>query len=846
MITTLKQYFKYLTVFISILWFVCFYLFSNYMYNSMNAQESERISDTLSKQIFGSMYQIMRKGWSRDDLQSFLASVENSFDNASYSVQIHRGTKVEALFGTIKEAPASAEVLKAFATGEKIKYDAAQTLSTLTPIKAKQECLSCHTNAHPGDVLGVIAVAYDYSQSDTYHKRHFLIMMLLLLPLMLFISYLIAHHAFNRINRSLQGFREKIGNINSVKEFKSVNITTLKSGFEEFDTLMNEFDELSRKLKDIAVDKEILEFEVKLLDKLIITSDVVRDWKEHIHDLLHDINSVMPIYSLTTIFESENGLCEIEIFWPGRPSDECRTYMEKAALELLEAHPSLDITNHSIRHNYGNENYCLTTLVIDNIKHEAKSLILDTPKIGGVIGLGLQSELSNDAIFSIVIDSILTTLINLVGSVKAIHKYTDSLEYYATRDPLTGLFNQRVFRDLIGYEVKRAERHEYKFGLLVIDCDNFKPINDTYGHSFGDTFLKAFADLLSHAKRDEDILSRYGGDEFTLIIPESNKEEVFALAHRILRNADEFRLSAPDGAEVHITASIGMAIYPDHSNDAGELFNVADSMMYRSKEEGKNAIRFPSQDDLDAIYSDSNDKAMLVLDAIKYHRIIPHFQPIMSLKDNATTIHELLMRIDIDNNTITAGNFIEKAEALGVIHQMDYIVIEKAFEKIHKIGYNGVLFINLSPKALIVNEFIAKINTLIHTYGIEKRQIVFEITERETVKSFALLEKFVNNLKLEGYRFAIDDFGSGFSSFHYIKKFPIDFIKIDGEFIINITSDKKDLAFVKSIVSLAKELKVQTIAEFVENEEVLAFLREIGIDYVQGFHIGKPSLEFTR
>jgi len=176
---------------------------------------------------------------------------------------------------------------------------------------------------------------------------------------------------------------------------------------------------------------------------------------------------------------------------------------------------------------------------------------------------------------------------------------------------------------------------------------------------------------------------------------------------------------------------------------------------------------------------------------------------------------------------------------------MDYIVIEKAFRKIRETGYAGYLFINLSPRSLIIGEFIDNITSLVHTYGIEKSKIVFEITERETVKSFALLEKFVQNLKMEGFNFAIDDFGSGFSTFHYIKKFPIDYIKIDGEFILNIHKDEKDLAFVKSIVALAKELNVKTIAEFVENEEVMHFLKEIGIDFAQGFHIARPSDKFT-
>lgn len=145
----------------------------------------------------------------------------------------------------------------------------------------------------------------------------------------------------------------------------------------------------------------------------------------------------------------------------------------------------------------------------------------------------------------------------------------------------------------------------------------------------------------------------------------------------------------------------------------------------------------------------------------------------------------------------------------------------------------------------MIGEFINKIVLLSAEYEIQRSNIVFEITERETVKSFALLEKFVQNLKVEGFSFAIDDFGSGFSSFHYIKRFPIDYIKIDGDFIVNIHQDKKDLAFVKSIISLAKELEVKTVAEFVENEEILKFLKEIDVDYVQGFHIGKPSRELT-
>jgi diguanylate cyclase (GGDEF)-like protein len=379
----------------------------------------------------------------------------------------------------------------------------------------------------------------------------------------------------------------------------------------------------------------------------------------------------------------------------------------------------------------------------------------------------------------------------------------------------------------------------------VIDCDNFKPINDTHGHSFGDEFLKAFADVLESSKRDEDILSRYGGDEFTLILPESSINQTYKVAQRILKNVESYELKAPDGTITSMTVSIGIAQYPEHSTDPKELFNIADSMMYKAKYEGKNSVRFPNETDIEEIHQKMEDQSIVVLDAIKHERIIPHFQPIVNAKTDQVEINELLMRIEVDGNIISAGRFIETAESLGIVHQMDYIVIEAAFAKINDENYKGLIFINLSPKALMIGEFIDKIVALSTKYNIDRKQVVFEITERETVKSFSLLEKFVHNLKAKGFSFAIDDFGSGFSSFHYVKRFPIDYLKIDGEFIVNIHQDKKDLAFVRSIISLAKELNVKTIAEFVENEEILKFLKEIEIDYVQGFHVGKPSKDLS-
>ncbi|WP_226797550.1 putative bifunctional diguanylate cyclase/phosphodiesterase [Aliarcobacter butzleri] len=394
--------------------------------------------------------------------------------------------------------------------------------------------------------------------------------------------------------------------------------------------------------------------------------------------------------------------------------------------------------------------------------------------------------------------------------------------------------------------MKRAQRHNYSFALMVIDCDNFKPINDNFGHSFGDTLLQTVATTLKKEKRDEDIVARYGGDEFTIILPECTEKEAMIVANRISKKMATEKIIAPDGSNIGITISIGICVYPTHTTSQKDMFIIADSMMYQAKEEGKNAIKIPTKNDISDILKLKQEKTALLLKAIENNKIEPYFQPIKpSSKDSDIVIHELLMRIHQDDKIISAFEFIEIAESKGLINIMDLMVIEKAFQKIQDSLYSGLLFINLSPKSLIIGNFIDKINEFAKKYDINKEKIVFEITERETVKNFTLLEKFVHNLKSEGFKFAIDDFGAGFSSFHYVKKFPIDYLKIDGDFIININNDEKDKAFVSSMITLAKELNIQTIAEFVENEEIIEVLDTLKIDYYQGWHIGRPAQNFT-
>jgi len=803
-------------------------------------------ANAISNQVFTSMYQVMKRGWSKEELNDFMHSLKENFEESNYKIRIYRGDVVKELFGEVDEDLKDELVKRVFSQGEKLSTNEGRVLRNLQPLNAKQECLSCHVNAKVGDTLGVIDVEQNLVDIIEETFLDYVYFFLIVIPIFIFAAFLASRYTTSAITTALKRFDKKVQNINSVKDFRHFDSTDLDLRFKELNAIIGHVNQLAGKLKDVAVDKDLLEFEVQLLDKFLITSDVVRDWRDYIGELLVDINRVMPTYTLMTIFRVEDDQFEVDIFWHGIPDESVKKYFEEYAKEAISGHEHLlDFSNYTIRHNTANHNACINILDYENFAHRTKSLFLDTPKIGGIVGLSVQSDVATDPIRHIVMDSILTTMANLVGSVKAINKYTHDLEYYAAHDPLTGLYNQRLFNDLLEYEVKRSTHHKYPFSLFVIDCDNFKPINDGYGHAFGDIFLQEFARLLDENKRDEDILARYGGDEFTLILPEADTKEALEVAHKIGKAVEDFKILATDQKYVGVTVSIGVATYPEHAKNPKELFLIADDMMYKAKEQGKNSIRVPSDEDILGIIKEQKAKSELLIDAVSNNKVIPYFQPIQTLATGKNEIHELLMRLEIDERIIPAHEFIDVAESMGIISRMDLMVIENAFKKIVAENYMGTLFINLSPKSLVVGNYTDSITQLIAKYKIPKDRLVFEITERETVKNFAILEKFVYHLKLAGYKFAIDDFGSGFSSFHYIKKFPIDYVKIDGEFIIHINQDPKDRAFVNSIVTLAKELDIKIVAEFVEDQEIVDTLRELDVDYLQGFYIGKPRKDFT-
>lgn len=615
------------------------------------------------------------------------------------------------------------------------------------------------------------------------------------------------------------------------------NLGLLKEGL---DTSID----IVRQLAKTAADKSVLEFEIKLLERFIITSEVVRDWKDHVKNILIETSRVLDIYLLFSLFVTDNEQYEMEVFWLDSPSEHTKSTFEQVILNKIAENSAFESVNDiHISHNVARSEQQLP-ISQESVTLSTKSVFLEAPRIGGIVGLGVNFQSSVDPIKALVIESILTTLLNVVGSIKAIYKYTKDLEYYATRDPLTNQLNQRMFWEFLVYEVGRAKRHGYSMAVLMADVDDFKRLNDTYGHAFGDRFLSELAIVMKEAIRKEDMLARYGGDEFAIILPEVDMEQACLIAERLLEAVRRFSiLVEEDNVRVRETVSVGIAIFPHHAAEARDLFLVADNMLYKAKEMGKNRVVFPSQQDVAGVFRNIGEKTFQIMRAIDERRITPYFQPIVQSNSGEIEAYEVLMRIDLPNRIMEAGEFIELAESSGLISQMDYIVtLQKAKER----GFKGYLFLNMSPKALIIKEFIPTVRKIVRGSGIDPSQLVLEITERDTVRNVTLLQKFVLDLKYEGFNFAIDDFGSGFASFSYLKRFPIDFVKVDGEFIRGMQQPgSMDRAIVTSIETLAKGAGIRTVAESVEQEEIWADVRNVGIDYVQGYYVGRPAPDFV-
>lgn len=474
---------------------------------------------------------------------------------------------------------------------------------------------------------------------------------------------------------------------------------------------------------------------------------------------------------------------------------------------------------------------------------------------GQIVGLANHTILlSKDGAEHVIEDSaapIRTTHDGILGAVLVFRDVTDDrlarrqLEYLAQHDTLTGLKNRYFFEQELKQAVQVAGRGRIQHALLYIDMDQFKVVNDTAGHGAGDELLVELAQIFSRRVRQGDILARLGGDEFGVMLDDVTPKQASEIAASYIKTLSGFRFSW-EGKNYDITPSIGIAILDNNTVSTAEAMRQADIACYVSKQAGGNRYHMYNEDDELALSSVGELNLVHdIREALLANRFTLYFQPIIKLTDGSVQMHEVLLRmLDKQGEIVNPATFIPIAERYGLMPAVDRWVVAKVFDLINENndrGRNLCLTINLSGASIGDPELMTLIKDSFIEQDLPTGAVIFEVTETAAVGHIEKAGEFIRELREVGCYFALDDFGTGFSSFAYLKHMPVDYVKIDGTFVKDIVVDPVDQAMVRSINQIAHSLGKETIAEFVEDEDILDKLRSFGVNYAQGYHIGRPG-----
>ncbi|MCL5040782.1 MAG: EAL domain-containing protein [Firmicutes bacterium] len=420
-------------------------------------------------------------------------------------------------------------------------------------------------------------------------------------------------------------------------------------------------------------------------------------------------------------------------------------------------------------------------------------------------------------------------------------RHEEQLSYLGHHDHVTGLPNRRLLERALERVVANARRGSGG-ALLYLDLDNFKVVNDNLGHAKGDSLLVNLGHLLNGALRKGDLLARWGGDEFAVLLEETSNGEALAVAERLRRAVEEYRLHM-NGHTYGLSLSIGVALI-DGNSGVQELLVQADTALYAAKARGGNClVLYREVKDEQVRLSEASQWAARIKDALREDRLVLFFQPIVQVSNGEVEHYEALVRMrEKDDEIILPGVFLQAAERFGLMPQVDRWVVEKVLA-ILRADSRVRIFVNISGESLGDEALLKTIEEKIIESRVDPRLLGFEITETTAVREEARTRCWIERLKNLGCSFALDDFGAGFSSFSYLRSLPVDYVKIDGSFVKNLDQDLTHRALVQAIYNVARALGKRTISEYVENEAVLRILRELGVDYGQGFFLGRPGPE---
>ena len=443
-------------------------------------------------------------------------------------------------------------------------------------------------------------------------------------------------------------------------------------------------------------------------------------------------------------------------------------------------------------------------------------------------------------------DEEIVTICNAFNAtMNALKSRDEELNRLANHDSLTSLANRHSFTKSLEREVDRIVDENTSSALLFVDLDKFKFINDTFGHAAGDRLLKKVAELLVSNTRNADLVARFGGDEFAIIARGVNLYEADKIAAQLVEGMQQLRF-VEDGETLNVYFSVGVAMIENNRFSADEILSQADMACFQAKANGRNGyhINDASGDVRKQMEADVgwSQKLRQALDNDHFKLF---FQPVINLKNGEPFYHEALLRLpDRNSEMIYPEAFLPSAERFGMSTEIDDWVMSSVIAELARLDKAGKpinISINLSPGAIEDDELVSRIRLLLQKHKLTPSRLVFEIREHTALRNMDKVSTCINELHELGCKLALDCFGSGFDSFNYLLDWPVDYLKIDGNFIEKITTSKVNMAMVKSMVQIATTIGKKTIACHVGDDETIEELCAIGVDYAQGFHIGEPA-----
>jgi diguanylate cyclase (GGDEF)-like protein len=418
-----------------------------------------------------------------------------------------------------------------------------------------------------------------------------------------------------------------------------------------------------------------------------------------------------------------------------------------------------------------------------------------------------------------------------------------SLRRLANYDDLTSLPNRRHFEELLNIELSGGLDEHKPGALLFLDLDHFKYVNDTLGHTAGDVLLRQVASRLENAVKETDVVARFGGDDFMVLLRRVSVARAKEVAERLLNEIRDYPLVC-ERRSFNLHASIGVTSLRQPYT-VEELLSQADMACHTAKADGRNLIRvFESGERAVETLESDLTKLEKLKHALRNDGFLLYFQPIQCLRTSEVSHYEVLLRLDDDGTVLLPGVFLPAATRFGLMPEVDRWVISHSLERLAKLRRASPTLrftINVSGASFVdgkLDEFVAR---ELRSHDLPPAAVVFEITEQVAVGSITDAARQIRALMAIGCEFAIDDFGAGYSSLNYLKQLPMQYIKIDGAFIGQLMDNPVDQVIVRSIAEIARTLGKKTVAEFVSSEQTAALLRKRGVDYAQGYHIGRPA-----